>query len=589
MSSGRLMTPDDHHAPGRLAEPLALLGPVLRGYRWQLLLVVAVGVAAGAAEGAGVGAVLILLSLLFGGGAGSGVIAQSPLAPIEAWLPPQLLDPAWVGIGLVLLIVLRLGLSAMHGYLSAALAARLGHETRSRLFHAIVNMPFEQAQAQSWGELYSIVDEHSNAVPDALDAVCNIIHALTVMTALGILLMVAAPIQAVIGLVGIAALTRAMRPLRKPVERAGEASVAASRVMSEVVIRTLHALRTFQILGLTDRQSRRFRVASGRSSQAQLKADGLALVAEPASQLAALLAVAVMALASGFLGLGAGSLLLAIGLLYRLEPYATMLQEGQFALAELTPALRLVDAIPSARASAEAGSLDGKVGTIRLRDVTFGYDSRDRPVLDRVNIVVPADGWTLVEGRSGAGKSTLVNLLLGLLEPASGEIRVGDTPLAAIERASWRRKVAVCGQDIELVSGSIRDNLLLGSGAGRAASLVAAIEATGLAPMIAELPDGLDTEVGERSLQLSGGQRQRLGIARAILRNPQVLILDEATSMLERAAQARILANLHRLMQGRTVIAIGHNLTDLPPIKARFTLSPHDAPANDTGSRASCG
>src|SRR6188508_1600290 len=176
---------------GTLAEPLSLLRPVLDRFRTPLALVVLVGLASALAESASVGVILLLLSLLFGGDGVSAVIAQSPLAFVQAALPVWLLDPRWIGILLALMIVLRFGLSALHGYISAAFAARLGHETRTRLFRSTVNMPFEKAQTQSWGDLYSIIDEHSNAVPDALDALCNLIHALTVIFALSVLLIVA--------------------------------------------------------------------------------------------------------------------------------------------------------------------------------------------------------------------------------------------------------------------------------------------------------------------------------------------------------------------------------------------------------------
>lgn len=582
------MAQDSLRSRGTLAEPLALLRPVLDHFRMPLALIVLVGLASALAESAGIGAILLLLSLLFGGEGVSAVIAQSPLAFLETALPGWLLEPRWIAILLALSVVLRLGLSALHGYISAAFAAHLGHETRTRLFRSTINMPFEKAQGQSWGELYSIIDEHSNAVPDALDALCNVIHALTVLLALSLLLLVAAPVQAAVGLVTVLLLHRIIATLRGPVERAGEESVAATRTMSEQLIRMLHAMRTFQILGLADRQGRRFKVASGRSAQAQLKADRLALVADPASHLAALVAVAVMALASGLFELGTGSLLLAIGLLYRLEPYVAMLQESQMELVEQTAALRIVARIPEPVEPPSRHALESGLAAIHFNEVTFAYGSRGTPVLDRMSIVIPTDGWTLVEGPSGAGKSTLVNLVLGLLQPSSGEIKVGNRTLAEIEPASWRRRIAVCGQDIELIGGTVRDNLLLGSGAPREGALERALEASGMHALIGELPEGLDTEVGERSLQLSGGQRQRLAIARAVLRDPDLLILDEATSMLDRTSQATIFANLFRIMKGRTVIAIGHNLSDLPPTKARFSLSQLDTADAHARRLANC-
>lgn len=578
----------DLRRPKGLAEPLSLLRPVLNRSRGPLLLIVFLGLASALAETASVGMVLLLLAVVFGLGVDSDIITEFPLGRLGEWLPEAAQQPVWVGFALLLLIVLRLALTGLHGYLSAALALRIDHETRERLFRSIVEMPLEKALSQSWGELYSIVDEHSRSVPDAIDAMCNIVHALTVLIVIGSLLLLTAPIQAFIGLAALLTLNRAMSCLRNPVERAGEDYLAAARSMSEYVIRTLHALRTFQVLGLAERQARGFRLASGRAAQAQLRSDAMALVADPASQLVALAAVSIMALSSTLLGLGTGTLLLAIGLLYRIEPYAAQLQEGRIVLAEQVPALRRAAAIPEPSASGPRRSLPRDLGTLRLQDVTFGYDARDRPVLNGLNIAIPANGWTLIEGRSGSGKSTIVNLLLGLIEPQSGQVIVGDIPLREIDLADWRRRIAVCGQDIELISGSVRENLLLGAAYSSPQSLTDAIEATGLESLIAELPEQLGTQVGERSLQLSGGQRQRLGIARALLRHPQILILDEAASMLDQGSQARIFASLFRIMHGRTVIVIGHNLPDLPPIAARFTLSQSSAPPAEGAPRARC-
>lgn len=559
-------------APRPIAEAFAMLAPELRRARLTLFAIVVLGLAAALAESAGIGMVLVLMSVMFGSGPETGLIDDLPIGDLDQWIPSTLHQPGWAAAALVLLIVLRLLLTTGHGLLTSSFAAHIAHETRDRLFRAFSDMPYQDAQGRSWGELYAIVDEHSHAVPETLDAICNIVQALTVVLIVGALLVATSPILAAIGLAAVIVLHRLMALLQPPIERAGAAQAQAANAMSEYLIRTLQALRTFHMLGLIDRQARQFRKASGRAAKAQLHADTIGLAAEPMGQMVALLAVTAMAVASQILGLGYGTLLLAVGLLYRMQPYASSIEEGRLSIVEQAPSLRLVASIP-APAPRSGEAFAGKLaGPIRFAAVTFGYEARGRPVFERLDLTIPAEGWTLIEGPSGTGKSTLVNLLLGLVEPSSGRIVVGDQPLDRIDRSSWRRSVAVCGQDIELVSGSVRDNLLLGAQRTSEHAVAQAIKLTGLDRIVTDLPQGLDTQLGERGAQLSGGQRQRLSIARAVLRDPSLLILDEATSMLDRPSQAAVFSGLARIMAGRAVIVIGHHLADLPALALRFDL-----------------
>jgi ABC-type multidrug transport system fused ATPase/permease subunit len=335
----------------------------------------------------------------------------------------------------------------------------------------------------------------------------------------------------------------------------------------------LQGFRTFHTIGLIGRQSRRFAIASGRSAQAQARSDVLGLLVGPASHVLVLLAVAALALVALGLGLAYDRLLLAVGLLYRIEPYLASVEEERLLLAEKYPSLRLIMGIATPAAPARKTAADPGQKPVRLLGVDFTYGARDRPVFAKLDLTIPAEGWTLIEGPSGTGKSTLVNLLLGLVEPARGTVMIGDMPLSAIDLASWRRQVAVCGQDIELISGTVLENLLLGARQRSGPAIERAIAVTGLAPIIADLPLGLATQLGEQGAQLSGGQRQRIAIARAVLRDPQVLILDEGTSMLDRASQTQILFALERIMRGRTVVVIGHHLNELPELRAHFDLA----------------
>jgi ABC-type multidrug transport system fused ATPase/permease subunit len=189
--------------------------------------------------------------------------------------------------------------------------------------------------------------------------------------------------------------------------------------------------------------------------------------------------------------------------------------------------------------------------------VTFAYAGALKPVLDRFELTVEVGDVVAITGRSGAGKSTLLALALGLLEPTSGEVLVGGRPAAA---ALCRRRIAYVPQHPALQDDSVRRNVAfsLDDPAIDEARVERAVAAVGLGPVVAALPSGLDSRIGERGQGLSGGQRQRLALARALYLEPELLVLDEFTSALDAATEREILDTLVPLLRGRTALIVTH-------------------------------
>jgi ABC-type multidrug transport system fused ATPase/permease subunit len=203
-------------------------------------------------------------------------------------------------------------------------------------------------------------------------------------------------------------------------------------------------------------------------------------------------------------------------------------------------------------------------GEIRFENVSFAYPSApERQVLHGINLHIRPGEHVAFVGPSGSGKSTLANLMLGLYAPTSGQILIDGVPQADWDMRWVRRQLAVVLQDSVLLSGSITDNLRFARADASEAELREAARQANAEEFIARLPEGYATAVGERGATLSGGQRQRLAIARAILRNPPVLILDEATSALDYESERLIQEALDRLAAGRTVITIAHRLSTI--------------------------
>ncbi|HEY0832742.1 MAG TPA: ATP-binding cassette domain-containing protein, partial [Azospirillum sp.] len=198
-------------------------------------------------------------------------------------------------------------------------------------------------------------------------------------------------------------------------------------------------------------------------------------------------------------------------------------------------------------------------GALVFDSVTYRHRADGAPALDRVSLEIPAGRFTAVVGPSGAGKSTLADLVLGLVPPGEGRILVDGRPLDGAARRAWRRRVGYVPQDAFLFHDTIRANLLAADATDE--SLWAALEQVAAAGFVRRLPDGLDTVVGDRGARLSGGERQRLALARALLRRPDLLVLDESTSALDAESEARILEALERLRGQVTVVVVAHRLT----------------------------
>lgn len=200
-------------------------------------------------------------------------------------------------------------------------------------------------------------------------------------------------------------------------------------------------------------------------------------------------------------------------------------------------------------------------GDIEYRDVSFTYRADKGQVLRGIDFAVAAGRTLAIVGRSGSGKSTLVALLPRFYDPDAGSVRLDGVDLREYALENLRDQVAVVSQDVVLFNGSIRENIAFGHEAATAARIEAAAEAAYVMDFARELPQGLDTLVGDRGALLSGGQRQRISIARAILKDSPVLVLDEATSALDTESERHIQAALARLQSGRTTLVIAHRLS----------------------------
>ncbi|NGZ77971.1 ABC transporter ATP-binding protein [Saccharibacillus alkalitolerans] len=217
---------------------------------------------------------------------------------------------------------------------------------------------------------------------------------------------------------------------------------------------------------------------------------------------------------------------------------------------------------PEEREPAEEGRPGGRGVQLPLifDNVSFGY-SADKPILQDLSFTAEAGQTTAFVGPSGAGKTTIFSLIERFYEPLEGRLLYGAEEAAGIPLRDWRGRIAYVSQESPVMAGTIRENLTYGLAGAKDAEVEEAVCLANLAEFVASLPQGLETQAGERGVKLSGGQRQRLAIARAILRDPDILLLDEATAHLDSASEGLVQQALDTLMRGRTTLVIAHRLS----------------------------
>jgi ATP-binding cassette subfamily B protein len=243
----------------------------------------------------------------------------------------------------------------------------------------------------------------------------------------------------------------------------------------------------------------------------------------------------------------------------------------QGSLVSASRAFELLDQVPEVVEKPDARELERARGDVVLENVSFSY-TPGRHALRNISFSVPAGSRVGIEGTTGAGKSTLMSLLLRLYDPSEGRIVLDGIDLRDYKVKDLRSQFAIVLQDPVLFSSSIAENIAYGSPDATQEDIVAAAKAADAHDFITLLPQGYDTEAGERGVQLSGGERQRISLARAFLRNAPILILDEPTSSVDVTTEAAILDAIERLMDGRTTFMIAHRLTTLDICDMRIKI-----------------
>ena len=275
----------------------------------------------------------------------------------------------------------------------------------------------------------------------------------------------------------------------------------------------------------------------------------------------------------GTLSVGTYSVLVFLTqrLLWPLTRLGETLDQYQRAMASVTRVMGLLDTPFEIHSGTRALPVSSVAGAIEIQNLEFSYRTGPQ-VLNGVSISIPAGSTAGIVGSTGSGKSTLVKLLLRLYEPQAGTIAIDGVPISTLRTEDLRGAMGLVSQDVFLFHGTVRENIVYGSWGASDDQVLRAARLAEAHDFITRLPAGYDTIVGERGQKLSGGQRQRIAIARAILKDPPILILDEATSSVDNETEAAIQRSLDRISRDRTTIAIAHRLSTIRNADAIYVL-----------------
>jgi ABC-type multidrug transport system fused ATPase/permease subunit len=476
-----------------------------------------------------------------------------------------------LAIAVVVAGVLRLAFSVSRRLLAGQVSLGVEYDLRNRMYQHLQSLELSFFDSQQTGQLMSraTVDLQSVRFFLGYGLIFILQSALTILIAAGVML----ALDPGLALIALAPMPLVIWTSFRYGRRNRPASQEVQQRIAELTAEAeenIGGVRVVKAFAQEERQLRRFesrtrRVFEQSMVSTRLRAYYSPLIGFlPQLGLAALLFVGGRQVIDGSLSEGDfvafyGYVLMLTGPMRML---GIALGMAQRAVASGERVFELLDRAPRLTAPPDAPALPAGGGRVELRDVRFAYDG-DAPVLRGIDVDVEPGRTVAIVGPTGSGKTTLVMLIPRLYDVSDGAVLVDGVDVRTVDPASLRREVAVVSDDAFLFSASLGENIAYARPDADDDEVLAAALRAGLGELLDDLPDGLDTLVGERGLTLSGGQRQRVAIARALLAEPRILILDDATSSVDATTESQIKAALAEVMKGRTTFVIAHRLSTI--------------------------
>jgi subfamily B ATP-binding cassette protein MsbA len=493
------------------------------------------------------------------------------LAPLtdEALVAKQLETVRWIPYAFMTIFILR-GIS---GFATEASLGWIGRQVisdlRRQLFHKFLTLPASFFDAQTSGPLLSRMTYNVEMVAESVTSVVTIAvrDVLTVIAAFGVMIWYSPKLTIFVAVLFpiVAILVRLLGIAFRRYSGRIQDSVGEVTQVTEEVVRGNWVVKAF---GGHDYERERLEDADGRNRKQHLKMIRVRSLGVAVTQLVFGLGIALVIymaaresisdrLSAGEFIAFFSAMMLMLQPVRRITNVNATLQRGVAGADSLF-------AIMDEKDEEDTGTVDVERvrGDVSFRDVVFTYGGENETVLDGINVDIAAGKTLAIVGHSGSGKTTMASLLPRFYELSSGQILIDGVPLCDYTLSSLRGNIALVSQDVVLFNDTIANNLAYGQLRNKTeAELLAAADAAHVLDFANDMPDGLNTMVGDRGVLLSGGQRQRIAIGRALLKNAPILILDEATSSLDSHSERRIQGALQTLMKNRTTLVIAHRLS----------------------------
>jgi len=511
-----------------------------------------------------------------------GMVATAATEPVFPAIMKYLLDRGFqtddarmvwlIPTGIVLLFLVRSLFVYFTGYLMMWISSRVVTDLRRAMFAKLITLPTQHFDRHSAGQLISrLVYDVSHVSEAATSALVTMVReSLTALALLAYLLYLDWKLTLITLTIGpVIAFT--VKSFGKRMRAASQKSMLSMRLISHAIEESAKAHKVVKIFGGQAHQTRRFEDATEQFRRAQMREAIPASATTPITHIAAAIAVAVitylaLSQTTGKAGASAGgfvsfitAMLLLISPLKQLTTISTTLQKG---LAAAESVFDLLD-MPG---ESDGGHrpLGHARGDITFESVRFRYPGAERLALNDISFTVAAGQTVALVGASGGGKTTISALIPRFYHASGGRILVDGIDIQELTLLSLRQNIALVSQDVVLFNDTLEANIAYGTlGTHSREDVVKAAQAAHAWEFISQLPDGLDTMIGENGARLSGGQRQRIAIARALLKNAPILILDEATSALDTESERQVQAALAVLMKDRTTLVIAHRLSTI--------------------------
>jgi ATP-binding cassette subfamily B protein len=492
------------------------------------------------------------------------VLIDDVLAPRNFAAFPKV-AAAYVGIMLIVGVV-----GFVEQYLGAWIGENFIHRLRTRVFAHLHTLSISFFDRRRLGDTLSRLTGDVAAIENVvLSGIIEVVaNLLKIAVFVGVLVFMDWRL-ALVSLIAVPVFWTAARAFARQIKIASRQVRARAGSITVVAEESLTDPTLIQAYGREPAEVDRFTTHSMGSVRAELVATRLEAMFTPLIELCQLLGVlsivgvGIWELSAGRITLG-GLLAFLVLLSQLYSPVQDLGHLSNSLFAAAAAAERIIDLLdqrPTVTVAALPTPLIYCRGQLCLDQVSFTYPNTAAPVLDQISFTALPGQTTAIVGASGAGKTTLLRLLLRLYDPTAGRITLDGHDLRDLDPQQLRTNIAIVLQDTLLLDGTIADNIRAGRPEATQDQLIAAAIAADAHDFITALPEGYDTRVGQRGRLLSGGQRQRIAIARAMIRNAPILLLDEPTANLDTQATQRVLRPLRRLITGRTTIIVSHNLT----------------------------